>query len=253
VAKEERTATPPAARPSTLDDVPGWFAPLDRALFGQLLSWQTRTQPPGDIVELGVYLGKSAILLGQHLASGETLTVCDLFGAPPPATSSTAEKGRSFTTLDRQEFERYYLSFHPTLPVVLAMPSSQVLDHVAANSARFVHVDASHLYEHVVADAASARTMLREDGIVVFDDYRSEHTPGVALAVWEAVLRDGLKPIVLTKKKWYGTWGDPAPAREVVAEWAATSARHRVDRHILAGHETLRIARRKGTPRRRRP
>jgi predicted O-methyltransferase YrrM len=233
-----------SARARTLDEVPGWFAPADRALFRELLSWQTRTQPPGDIVELGVYLGKSAILLGEQLAPGETLTLCDLFGAPPPGTSIAREKGRSFATLDRTEFERYYLSFHPRLPVVLAMPTSQILDHVAADSARFVHIDASHLYEHVAADAVSARKMLRDDGIVVFDDYRALHTPGVAAAVWEAMFREDLKPIAMTRKKWYGTWGDPAPARAVVADWARTNPRHRADSHYVAGHEVLRIARR---------
>jgi hypothetical protein len=85
--------------------------------------------------------------------------------------------------------------------------------------------------------------MLRDDGIVVFDDYRSVHTPGVSVAVWEAMLRDGLKPIALTRKKWYGTWGDPNPARQVVTDWAKRSRRHRIDRHFLAGHEVLRIAR----------
>ncbi len=232
----------------TLDDVPGWFNADDQALFRVLLSWQSETQRPGDVVELGVYLGKSAILLGELLAPGETLTVCDLFGAPPPGTGHDSEKPRSFESLERSEFERFYLSFHARLPVVIAAPTSEILEHVEPGSARFVHVDASHLYEHAAADAAASHTMLRSDGIVVFDDFRSAHTPGVALAVWEAVLRDGLRPIALTKKKFYGTWGDPAPAREVIAAWTQASPHHRIDRQFLAGHEVLRLAPRKPKP-----
>ncbi|CAL9550007.1 class I SAM-dependent methyltransferase [Streptomyces sp. enrichment culture] len=200
--------------PGELNDVPGWFWPLDQVLFSWFLERQERLDTRGDLLELGAYLGKSAILLGHRLRDGEKLTVCDLFGAEPPDAANRAEAAKSYSSLTRQAFERNYLSFHDTLPTIIQAPSSAVVDEVAPGSCRFVHVDASHLYEHVEGDIGAAKRLLGPDGIVVLDDFRSEHTPGVAVAAWEAVLNRGLRPVCLSSQKLYGTWGDPEPVRE---------------------------------------
>ncbi|MFI9379149.1 class I SAM-dependent methyltransferase [Streptomyces parvulus] len=202
--------------PGELNDVPGWFWPLDQVLFSWFLERQESLDTRGDLLELGAYLGKSAILLGHRLRAGETLTVCDLFGAEPPDAANRAEAAKSYSSLTRQAFERNYLSFHDTLPTIVQAPSSAIVDEVAPGSCRFVHIDASHLYEHVEGDIGAARDLLGPDGIVVLDDFRSEHTPGVAVAAWEAVLNRGLRPICLSSQKLYGTWGDPEPVQEAL-------------------------------------
>ncbi|MFI7347012.1 class I SAM-dependent methyltransferase [Streptomyces sp. NPDC049936] len=202
--------------PGELNDVPGWFWPLDQVLFSWFLERQETMDTRGDLLELGAYLGKSAILLGHRLRDGETLTVCDLFGAEPPDAANRAEAAKSYSSLTRQAFERNYLSFHKTLPTIVQAPSSAIVDEVAPGSCRFVHIDASHLYEHVEGDIGAARDLLGPDGIVVLDDFRSEHTPGVAVAAWEAVLNRGLRPVCLSSQKLYGTWGDPEPVQEAL-------------------------------------
>ncbi|MFZ2344080.1 MAG: class I SAM-dependent methyltransferase, partial [Candidatus Microthrix parvicella] len=53
--------------PKKLDDVPGWLSYGDQLVFQWLLEWQSRTQEPSDLVEVGVYKGKSAIHLGRFL------------------------------------------------------------------------------------------------------------------------------------------------------------------------------------------
>jgi len=178
--------------PGELRDVPGWFPPLDQMLFSWFLE---RQEKPGDLLELGAYMGKSAILLGQHLRDGESFTVCDLFGGEAPDGANRAETTKSYASLTRQAFERNYLSFHDVLPRVIEGPTSVVPGEVAPGTCRFVHIDASHLYEHVYGDIGAAREILLPEGIVVLDDFRSEHTPGVSVAVWEAVLNRGLRPI----------------------------------------------------------
>lgn len=227
--------------PLTIQDIPGWFPQVDRQLFRALLSWQVLNEPPGDLVELGAYLGKSAVVIDEAVQPGETFTVCDLFGEMAQDSANLTENQRSYATLNREQFERNFRRFRPALPVVLQIPTSEVLEHVKPQSARFVHVDASHLYEHVAQDVVSARTMLRTGGIVVFDDFRSHHTPGVAAAVWEAVLNSGLQPIVLTLMKWYGTWDDPAPARQAVRDWCAGQPEYVLDTQDIRGREVLSV------------
>ncbi|MET8567446.1 class I SAM-dependent methyltransferase [Streptomyces sp. NPDC004783] len=239
------TAQATQTKPAELNDVPGWFWPLDQVLFSWFLERQEAAGVRGDLLELGAYLGKSAILLGHHLQDGETLTVCDLFGADAPDEANRAESAMSYSSLTRQAFEGNYLSFHDTLPRIVQAPSSAITGEVAAGSCRFVHVDASHLYEHVQGDIGAARELLLPEGVVVLDDFRTEHTPGVAVAAWEAVLNRGLRPVCLSSQKLYGTWGDP----EAVQDELLAALRERDDCTVsvewAAGHRLVR-ARAKG-------
>ncbi len=202
-----------------LKDVPGWFPVIDQDLFTWVLERQRDLAQWGDLLELGAYLGKSAILTGRHLRAAELFTVCDLFDSDAPDAENAKEMNGSYRSLTRVGFEENYLAFHARLPEIIEAPTSQVLEHVKPDSCRFVHIDASHLYEHVRGDLATARAVLKQDGIVVCDDYRSPHTPGVSAAVWEAVADDGLRVICVTTQKLYGTWGDPEPVRRDLLTW----------------------------------
>lgn len=188
--------------------IPGWFFPSDIYLFQWFLGDQVARHHTGDLVELGTYYGKSAVLIAAYQQPGETFTVVDLYETPAQASANVQENAVGYGGLTRAAFEAHYLRYHSSLPVIVQGLSSEIHKHVAPASVRFCHVDASHLYEHVRADAAAARDLLQSDGIVVFDDYRSPHTPGTAAAVWEAVHNMGLKPVALTTSKLYGTWGD---------------------------------------------
>ncbi|GAA3760280.1 putative O-methyltransferase YrrM [Spinactinospora alkalitolerans] len=204
--------------PTKRTEIPGWFYWEDRLLFDFFLSRQSG-QEPGTLVEMGVYLGKSAVAIGDHIREGEEFVACDLFGATPEEADNARENTRSYSTLTRDAFERNYLTFHKELPTVAHCASARITEYVAEKSARFVHVDASHLFEHVHLDLRNTRALLRDGGIAVLDDYRSEHTPGVAAAVWQAVAVDGLVPICVTPTKFYGCFEDAGPHLDALRTW----------------------------------
>ncbi|MGV9450708.1 class I SAM-dependent methyltransferase [Streptomyces sp. NPDC003635] len=227
--------------PGELGDVPGWFPALDQTLFTWFLRRQEALGQRGDLLELGAYLGKSAILLGRHLRPGETFTVCDLFESDAPDGANQAEASKSYASLTRQAFERNYLAFHDDLPRVIQGPSSLITGEVAPGTCRFVHIDASHLYEHVYDDIGAAQSLLVPDGIVVLDDFRSEHTPGVSVAAWEAVLNRGLRPVCLSTQKLYGTWGDPGPVQEELLAMLRAREDCGLSVQEAAGHRLVRV------------
>jgi hypothetical protein len=230
----------PPAHPRTLADVKGWFMPVDQRLFAHFLT-PDAVAPKGDVVEIGAYLGKSAIVIGRHLREGERFTVCDLFGDDVDDTANRRENKKSYRNLTREKFESNYLAFHPELPTVVQAPSSQILEHVAPGSARFVHVDGSHLYDHVAEDIRSARTMALPGAVIAFDDYRSPHTPGTALAIWEAVLTQDLRVVALTPRKLYAVFGDPAPHHERLRAWLEQTPEVRWEQVELRGETALRV------------
>ena len=160
---------------------------------------------------MGCYLAKSTIVMGRHQRDGETFTVCDLFDSDQEELTAQNEREMrgSYATLTRRAFEANYLSFHDELPRILQAPTSVVPDEVTDDSCRFVHVDASHMYEHVHPDIAAARDTLKKDGIVVLDDFRSEHTPGVACATWAG-----------SSCSTSSTWKTRKTARRCIRRWS---------------------------------
>ena len=222
-----------------LDGIDGWFLRLDREIFRFLLG-PAAAPPSGDLAELGVYLGKSAVLIGAYRRPGETFTVVDLFGSDGADAANAAEVDESYGGLSRQRFEDNYRRIHDDLPVVVHGPSATIVQHATHGGHRFVHVDASHLYEHVVGDIAAARTLLQPQGLVAFDDYQTGHALGVAAAVWREVAIGGLAPVLASPAKLYCTWGDPAPWRAAAEDWARRGP-WRWQRLSIAGHDVVRV------------
>ncbi len=218
--------------------IPGWFTAIDITLFRFFLGEQVRTGQRGDLAELGVYLGASAVLIGSFQQPGETFTVVDLFGSRTDDENG-AEVRRHYRGLTQVAFEANYRTVHGGLPVVIRGPSTEIRERAAHGRHRFVHVDASHEQQHVVEDMASAKELLAPDGIVVVDDFRAEEFPGVAAGVWPE-LDTGLVPLALSSEKLYATWGDAEPwqraLRALVDAQGLPSQRHR-----LADHDVVRV------------
>ncbi|HXH77208.1 class I SAM-dependent methyltransferase [Nocardioides sp.] len=214
--------------------IPGWFLDYDVDLFRLLLGKTTERLGQGNLAELGVYLGKSAVLLGGALSDDEVLTVVDLFGEDAATVDNQSENDDQYVGLSRAAFEANYLKVHGRLPTIVTGPSESIVDHATRGSHRFVHVDASHHYEHVVGDIQAARELLMDDGVVVFDDYRSEHTPGVSAAVWRATA-SGLHPFALSPVKLYATFGNPQPWFDDVRAWATDSRWPHEFQHLAGG------------------
>ncbi|RDI23085.1 class I SAM-dependent methyltransferase [Lentzea flaviverrucosa] len=225
--------------PRDFFDIKGWIQDGDIVLFDWFLRRQRQQGEPGDLLELGAFLGQSAILMGSYLADGQVFTVCDLFESAAADPDNAREMRECYPTLTRDAFEVNYLSFHDNLPRIVQASSSVLQKVVRADSCRFVHIDASHLYNQVRRDIHTARDVLGNNGVVVLDDYRSEHTPGVACATWQAVLETGLKPICVSGYKFYGTWGDAAAAQEKLAVALERRGDFRLQVEDVAGHKLL--------------
>ena len=225
-----------------IEEIPGWFRRMDMELFRLLLDSTEERLGGGDLAELGAYLGKSAALIGCSLQPGETFTVIDLFSAPSTSEDNQSENEEQYAELSQEAFEGYYRTVHDELPVVVRAPSQEIVDHAAHGTHRFVHIDASHLYEHVVEDIAAARTLLKPDGVVVFDDYRAPHTPGVGAAIWRETTKD-LKPFAVTQNKLYATFGDADPWLGQVKDWLEDGSSWRMEVQQVVGRELVRVRR----------
>jgi SAM-dependent methyltransferase len=221
-------------------DIPGWLDGLDAELLCALSAAQraTESQAGRDVLEIGVYKGRSAVLLGFLLGPGERLIACDTFLDSAGISAQNADWNRRFYPgLTRAEFERNYLRYHDELPLIVAEPSTRLPGLLPPASCRLVHVDGGHEHATVTRDALAVRRLLAPGGAVIFDDYCKPHLPGTALAVWEQVLLHGLVVIALTDAKLYAAWDAGAAASYRDALVAAARARPgtRIDEHWLGG------------------
>jgi hypothetical protein len=231
-------------QPKSLDEVLGWFPAVDQFLF----AWAVGANPggeTGDLLEIGAYLGKTAILMGRYLdlAVGERMIVCDLFGEVPGNEHNGLEMEdyRHYGDLPtREQFLANYRAFHEKDPEIFQMDSALLAQKLKASSCRFVHIDASHMYSQVRRDLYTAREVLSATGILVADDYRGRLSPGVGAAVWEAVV-NGLKPLWLTEQKFYATWGDQTPLFDAFRAWAQAEQWLSLDIQEIAGYPVARV------------
>jgi hypothetical protein len=182
----------------------GWFSRTDAAVFQAVDRAQRRLSITGDLLEIGAFEGRSAVVLGALPRGGETFHICDPFDDRAGVDAANrSENAGHYQGLTRQIFEQNYLRFHPNLPTIHQCLSTEL--DLAPKSFRLVHIDGSHLYEVVRLDVQLVETLVVESAVVVLDDYRKPDTPGVSAAVWAAVAR-GLTPLVLTNQKLYASW-----------------------------------------------
>jgi hypothetical protein len=226
-----------------LDAIPGWISPLDAHLIVAFDRLQRTVGTRGDLLEIGVYRGRSAVLLGYLLGSGERFVACDVFEAMPPDEPNQEEQAHWYGGLTRQLFEDTYRRYHSVAPTIVAAPSVDLRRHLGGQPRfRMIHVDASHTYDNVRADLATARALLVDGGIVVLDDYRTLHSPGVAAAIWRDVAETGLRPICVTSTKMYATWSPvPVDWDAALDEFARGHPSLRPKRVPLPGRDMLLI------------
>ena len=215
--------------------VPGWLSSEDFRLIDWFLADQRREGITGDVLEIGSYLGKTALLLALTLGPDERLVTCDLFDDPGVGARNRRERGH-YRDLHLDTFKEQFTSRDIPLPEIHQCSSLELPERLPADAFRFVHVDGSHLYDFVKADLSTAEQLLGPQGLVVCDDYRTLHAAGVSAAVWEAVMDGGLRVICVTDVKLYATWtGDVAALQERVGTWARSDPAFKVREADIAG------------------
>ena len=176
----------------------GWFEQVDNDIFDVILSQQY-----GDVLEIGTYVGDSAIPMGRHVRPGECLVVCDLWEDVFSSPDIDPKDHMHYSGLTLDTFLTNWDATYDWRPEVV-QGDSMVLD-LTGRQFRFAHVDGCHMYEYVRHDIKNVARHLIPDGVIVLDDYRREHVPGVAAAVWEAVTRETIFPFLTSTNKLYAT------------------------------------------------
>ncbi|MFN8123801.1 MAG: class I SAM-dependent methyltransferase [Thermoleophilia bacterium] len=165
-----------------LQDLPGFLTPRAAWLLDRLARHQTGVGVHGDIAEIGVFYGRSALVLGAALADGERLIACDRFdvgAGDVPGWAFAADAGPEETL--REWWGRCIGD--PERLVVRRGDSAGLSARDLGAPARLVHVDGGHAYDAVIDDLTVADRALAPGGAVVVDDVLLAEWPDVTVAL----------------------------------------------------------------------
>lgn len=229
--------------------VPGWFDEVDAAVLRGVDRVQRSAGITGDLLEIGAFFGKSAILLGYLLGPEERLVVCDLFTTEGLDPAVDTDAG-AYEGLTRAAFEQNYACFHNRPPTAIARPSTELPEAGLGRDFRLVHIDGSHRYEIARQDISNALDILVDGGVVVLDDYLTlPHALGVAAALWQAVTDGQLVPVLATYRKLYACApGATGTTAAMLRRWALDEAPVPAVCQEVAGHEVAVFAPPRSSP-----
>lgn len=148
-------------------------------MFALVDELQKRARIQGDLFEIGVHHGKSAVMLASMAnPESETLSVCDIFASQH---SNVSRSGYG----DRQVFEanlrRYALHFAPIR--ILQVNSKELRPDEVGDNIRFFHIDGGRNADEALSDLRLAAASLVQDGVIVVDDAFRPEWPGVTEAI----------------------------------------------------------------------
>ena len=151
-----------------IGDVPGFVIPESVAVWDCLLAFQRDRKLSGPLLEIGVYYGKSAMMLAIYASEADELVLVD----PSDFVDSA---------------EALIRPLKPKGVVVFKQKSSDAalwsLTCTQARLFRWVHVDGDHKAETVWNDLELGNRLLADEGILCVDDFLNPRYPQLIYAV----------------------------------------------------------------------
>jgi predicted O-methyltransferase YrrM len=148
--------------------VGGWFSDQALATWDSLLALQTALGLCGNLMEIGVLKGKSAVLMALHARPQETCVFVD------PAL--------------RKEATDVIKMIRPQNNVWLRDMSQNIRGDERlepfVGTFRWIHVDGEHSSRAVMNDLEIAEGLLAPEGVICLDDFMSSAYPQVTMAAF---------------------------------------------------------------------
>ena len=159
-------------------ELEGWFFGPDQLAFYELCALQERLQIAGDLGEVGVFKGKSLVLLSLLKRDAERLLGFDLFVEDHLEATQSA--------LSAFNAEKNVELFKGLTSEI----SLEKLDETIRSPLRFLHIDAGHEYHEVLEQLAIFTPYLGDQAIIAMDDYQDREFPGIEAAVLDFAEQD---------------------------------------------------------------
>ncbi|MGE5489456.1 MAG: class I SAM-dependent methyltransferase [bacterium] len=180
-------------------EIDGWFM-FDAALMFMAYCELLREKGiAGDVFEIGVHHGLSAIAVAALRGPGARMYAVDLFEEMQDRNVSASGCG------DKAIFLRNMARFYPDTGFlrVITRPSSELRSRDLGAGLTFCHIDGGHSRQETYSDLCLCAEALAPGGLVALDDYFNASFPGVSEGAVQYRLEhpDVLLPIAIGYNK----------------------------------------------------
>lgn len=157
--------------------IKGWLSREATLLIALIDEVQKQNDYKGDIFEIGVHHGKSAVLFSQFLREDEVLDVCDIFDDQSKNKSNSGDGNKStflknVKTLGKNKIGKIY-----------QMLSCDLYREKLPVNYRIFHIDGGHDTEEALMDLELAADKIIDSGVIILDDPFRQDWPGVTEAL----------------------------------------------------------------------
>jgi hypothetical protein len=129
--------------------------------------------------------------------------VCDIFSLKSDELNDL-ENRKSYPNFGLEVFKDNMQKFAKAIPEIIVSDSARLKSSDLGEKYRFIHLDGSHLFDHISKDLDLAIQIIDPNyGIIAIDDFRAAHTPGTSAAIWMEIANKRLVPTVITETKMY--------------------------------------------------
>ena len=149
------------------ESLSGWLHPHAAATWSCLFAFQDECGLHGDLMEIGVYKGKSAALIALHAKPRETVVLVDPM-LRREATDIMGDIGIPGEVLAIRDLSENLAGYE------------QVMTRLGCF--RWIHIDGQHSLRAVTADLGIAARLLAEAGVICLDDFMSPRYPQITIA-----------------------------------------------------------------------
>ena len=175
--------------------IPGWFSPDACLMFMAYHQLLAEAGVDGDVMEIGVHHGLSAVAVAALRGEGRRFVAVDLFEDLQAQNVSGSGDGNK--TLFLQNMRR----FHPDLDFVttIAASSDTLSGDDLGRTFSFCHLDGGHSATEAYGDLELAVAISQPGGLVALDDYFNPAYPGVGEAAVSFALEHpgALRPVAI--------------------------------------------------------
>lgn len=194
-AAGRRTA---AAYIEQMQRIDGWLSSSDAAWFVQVDEVQKASGIDGDMVEIGVWHGRGAILFHHLLRESEQVFAVDIFDLRDSEHRFFNDPARLGENAEAFGCDDRLVPFR----MDTMKDGHRFPDALQGRPVRLAHIDGGHDYEVVRRDIEIVWRSLGEGAVLVFDDFFSPAHAGTTQAILEFLqVTPRFVPFLVTSKK----------------------------------------------------
>jgi hypothetical protein len=168
--------------------IPGMLSDFSIAVMDTMLSYQEDHGIAGHLVEMGVYKGRSAAVLGSHAKPDERLVLVDTVAYIERAKLEAICPQLEFVLCSSDQFPSTYRGYRQI-----------------KGACRCIHVDASHQYQPTFRELQLSEELLCDRGMIILDDFANLNYSQILAAIYKYLYTTSTQLCVflVTKEKAY--------------------------------------------------